>query len=593
MLRGFRWQLALLVLAIVLLGAAIMLQPAPSPQAVDNTPDPTTSPAPTQTTAPVPLPPASAGTIVEHREGVVGQVQRLNPFFANLNPVDADLTRLIFEGLVTTNAYGEYIPQLAREWTISNDGLEYVFQLRQDILWQDGIPFTSTDVITTFGLLQAPGDWLPEDLTAFWRTVEVELLDEHTVRFRLAQPLAAFLDYLRLGILPAHVFRGLAPEQIPNHPFNLSPIGTGPYQLEHLSGDENGIVEVRLRVAPVYRQRPEGSGGYQMERLIFKLYNSEDEALAALRAAEIDSLGGIEQDITDLEQAGAVDLHITTAPTLGVLIFNWESMYTPAFADQRARLALTLGTDRSGLVNRHLSGRAILADSPIIPGSWAYAGPIQWPGYNPTEALNLLAEISFEQPAPEPTATPEGEAADAAPTEQPEATPTPPPPPYDFALLTSDDPVQVQLGQDLVSQWSQLGLNVHVENVPAEALLQRLDAGDFDTAIVELTLSPRVDPDSYVFWHQGQYPDGQNYGGINDRRSSELLELARRDPNGIHRAEYYAEFQQVFATRTLALPLYYPVYKYALNTGIEGIELGFLSSPPDRFFSMRNWAQKG
>lgn len=593
MLRGFRWQLISLVVAIVVLGIAILLQPAPPPQTL-ATPVPTTTPPPTES-APLPLPPADVAAPVAVHEGLVGQTRRLNPLFANLNPVDTDITSLIFEGLVGTNAYGEYVPRLADNWTISGNGLEYVFRLRQDVLWQDGLPFTASDVVTTFGLLQTPSEALPADLVAFWRTVEVELLDEYTVRFRLAQPLAAFLDYVRIGILPAHVFNGLQPEQLPGHPFNLSPIGTGPYQLEQITGSSEQISSISLRVAPVYRQRPEGQGTYQIERLVFHFYDTQETALDALRTGEIDTLGGIQsQQINDLQQANAIQTQITLAPTLGLVLFNWESEHTPAFRDQRTRLALTLGIDRNGLVNRHLSGLGVLADSPVVPGSWAYAGPIYWPDYNPNEALQLLADISFELPEAQVTATPEGDSTEE-PTPEAEntATPTPLPPAYDFTLLVADDPLQLALGNDLVAQWAQLGLTLQIEVVPLPELFARLDSGDFDTSLVELTLSPRVDPDQYVFWHQGQYPDGQNYGGVNDRRSSELLELARRDANGIHRTEYYAEFQQVFVSRNLALLLYYPVYEYAISPQIDGVEMGYLSSPADRFYSLKNWTVTG
>lgn len=589
MLRGFRWQFLLLVVAVIVLGVAILLQPAP-PTQVATTPAPTITPPPTAN-APTPIPPEAIAAPVVVREGLVGQTNRLNPIFAELNPVDADLVSLIFEGLVGTNAYGEYVPLLAQDWTISSNGLEYVFRLRQDVLWQDGLHFTASDVVTTFGLLQIPSDALPADLNAFWRTVEVELLDEFTVRFRLAQPLAAFLDYLRIGILPAHVFDGLQPEQLPGHPFNLSPIGTGPYQLESITGSAEGVTSVSLRVAPVYRQRPEGQGTYQIDRLIFQFYATQDAAVEALRSGEIDTLGGIpSSQISDLQQASAIQTQITLAPTLGLVLFNWESEHTPAFQDQRTRLALTMGIDRAGLVNRNLSGEGVLADSPIVPGSWAYAGPIYWPDYSPNEAQQLLSEISFEAPEPQATAVPEGEPT-AEPTPEPDntATPTPAPPAYDFALLVADVPLQVALGNDLVAQWSQLGLTIQLEVVALPELFNRLESGDFDAALAELTLGPRVDPDQYVFWHQGQYPDGQNFGGVNDRLSSELLELARRDPNGIHRAEYYAEFQRVFVNRNLAILLYYPVYEYAISPRIEGVEMGYLSSPAARFYSLAHW----
>lgn len=587
-LRGLRWQVAFVIVAVIVFAVALILRSRPIPAVLPSPlPASTTAASVESATVPAPLPPQNIATPTAFSEGLVGQVQRLNPLFACLNPVDRDITSLIFQGLVGTNQYGEYTPELAEEWLISGDGLEYVFRLRQDVLWQDGVPFTAADVAVTIGLLQSPGDALPEELTTFWRTVEMELLDEYTVRFRLAQPLAEFPDHLRIGILPAHVFNGIPPEQVPGHPFNLSPIGTGPYQLESLIAGEDGITAVNLRVAPVYRQRPEGQAGFALERLTFRLYPSQEAASAALNAGEILALGGVGADVVALlEQSGRVTTHIAVEPTIGVVLFNWESERTHAFRDQRTRRALIMGADRAGLVNRHLDGRAIPADSPMIPGSWAYAGPIDWPDYDPTAAAALLANIEFAIPTPEPTESEGEETPEATPAE----TPTPEPQPlYTFSLLSSDDPALTALAEDLVTQWSLLGIQVNVESVPPDELQARLESGQFDAALVELSLSPGADPDSYMFWHQGQYGEGQNYGGINDRRSSELLEYARRDPNGLHRAEYYAEFQHVFADRSLALLLYYPVYQYAVDTRVQNVQLGFLSTPADRFRNIQDW----
>ncbi len=588
MLKGLRWPLLLLVGAIILFGAAILLQPEPADPTEATAPSATQPPA-APDSAPTPLPPQDNPTPVVFREGVVGSVERLNPLFVSLNPVDRDIASLIFEGLVGINAYGEYVPALAHDWTISSDSTDIVLRLRPDVLWQDGIPFTSADVAVTVALLQAPDSPLPSALTEFWRTVELDLLDEHTVRFRLAQPLASFLDYLRIGILPAHIFDGLSPSQLPDHPFNLAPVGTGPYQLERLTGDERGVTSVSLRVAPAYRQRSDGQIGYELERVIFRMYDSQSAALEALRTGEIDALGGVSSaDLSVLQQNNAIQTYIALAPTVSMILFNWESSHTQAFRDQRVRLALVEGADRAGLVNRHFSGQAVPADSPLIPGSWAYAGPISWPDFDPIRAMNALSQVTFvtPEPTPEVDATPLSEAADSTPV------PTEEPPAYDFRLLGSDNPAQAALLEDLAGQWRQLGLNVSTEIVPSSVLLERLNSGDFDTALVELTYSPSADPDPYVFWHQGQSPDGQNYAAVNDRRSSELLERARRDPNGIHRREYYADFQRVFANRVLAMPLYYPVYIYAVSPGLAGVELGYLSTFTDRFGTIAGWRRE-
>ncbi|MFZ8390696.1 hypothetical protein ACO1L1_14190, partial [Staphylococcus aureus] len=88
-------------------------------------------------------------------------------------------------------------------------------------------------------------------------------------RFKLAQPLAAFLDYLRIGILPEHVLRNVAPANLSGQPFNLAPIGTGPYQFDALIGNGNQPTGIRLRFAATYSQRPEGKDGYALRQIVF------------------------------------------------------------------------------------------------------------------------------------------------------------------------------------------------------------------------------------------------------------------------------------------------------------------------------------
>jgi thiol:disulfide interchange protein DsbD len=90
-----------------------------------------------------------------------------------------------------------------------------------------------------------------------------------------------------VGIVPAHVLAGTAVQNLARHPFNLSPIGTGPYQFEALTASGGQIDGVQLRVAPVYRQRPEGQTGYQLDRLVFRTYDTVEAALAAFQAGEV------------------------------------------------------------------------------------------------------------------------------------------------------------------------------------------------------------------------------------------------------------------------------------------------------------------
>ena len=67
------------------------------------------------------------------------------------------------------------------------------------------------------------------------------------------------------------------------------------------------------------------------------------------------------------------------------------------------------------------------------------------------------------------------------------------------------------------------------------------------------------------------------------------VEQARREVNGLHRAQLYQQFQQLFCDRAAALLLYYPMYYFGADRRITGVQLGFMSSPSDRFRTIKDW----
>ena len=135
MLRGNRWQLFALIAAALVFVAVLVTRPKPQPA-----PDPTRTPSPSLAIASTPVPTDVPGEISQptaqpivevvqnssdgvptYREALIGEIQRLNPLFASLNPVDADITSLIFEGLTTINVFGEPVPALAESWRSASE----------------------------------------------------------------------------------------------------------------------------------------------------------------------------------------------------------------------------------------------------------------------------------------------------------------------------------------------------------------------------------------------------------------------------------------------------------------------------------------
>lgn len=580
MLRRFRWQILALVISVVIFGLVVSLRfLTPPVQDTSQTPShtPTDSatltPAPTFTAAPTFTPQPSdevereTDTVITFTEGVASRVERLNPLLIS-SQAERDITALIFEGLVRINEFGEAVPELAAEWSFSRDGYEMVVLLRQDVLWQDGTPFTVDDVLFTYGLLASPAYPVPE-IRAFWQTVELQRLGDFAVRFRLAQPLASFPTRLTTGILPQHALVGTTADLLVNHPFNLTPVGTGPYQLEGLrSANGQQINGVDLRLAPTFRQRPEGSMGYVFERLRFRIFGDYETAINAFVAGEIDGLAGRSfEDRDQLLQLGGATVLTQLEPTVGMLIFNWdEGEETRFFSDSRIRQALQLSLNRRNPVETVLFNRAVAADSPLRPDSWAYNSAFSYPEPDPARAIELFDSANIVLP----------EDVDFGDVR------------YQFSILVIDTPLMVGLAQNIANQWSQFDLAVSVEAVAPDTFQTRLDTGDFDSAIVEYQLG--ADPDVFAYWHPDQYPDGLNYGGVTDTRISESLERGRQTVANLSRVRIYRDFQVQFANQAIALPLYNPLFTYVVRQDVTGIQLGFISSPEDRFRTLQDWA---
>lgn len=584
MFRGFRWQLLGLFLAAAVFTFALVYRvsqisqfhppatAAPAPTIEVVRPNATSTPAASLVDGPTAEDQIPASDRAMYREGLVGTVQRLNPVFAQLNPVDRDISSLIFRGLFATDDYGSPVLDLAESLTISGDNLEYVLALRQDISWQDGIAFNADDVIYTMSLLSDPGYAAYSPSAAFWRTVETQKLGDHLVRFRLAQPLASFPRYLTIGILPEHALRGTTVSALATHPFNLSPIGTGAYQLGELRAAASGeIGAVLLRLSPVYEGRGNARNRHQLQELLFKLYGNADDAMQAYRRGEVDVLANIgsRADLLGLPRAR---LYTSVDSTMRILIFNWEEQ---AFSDRRMRRALTLGLNQPALVETRLAGQALYADSPLIPGMPVYQAQQFWSAHDPALAVSLLDAV-FK-------ADLDGEEIDDAAGEGAKT--------VDFILLVEASGSLPGLAFDIAAQWRSIGLAVEVESVMPDQLMKRLRDRDFTAAIVAQRIG--AEPDVYRFWHPAQASKGQNYGSAAEPEIAELLDSARRASNGIARHQLYQQFQALFTEKAIAIPLYYPLYTMIVRDSIEGVRLGFIGEAADRFRGISAWRLAG
>ncbi|MFQ5342729.1 MAG: peptide ABC transporter substrate-binding protein, partial [Anaerolineae bacterium] len=501
------------------------------------------------------VPPDDSDT---YTEGLAGRVQYVNPLLWETS-AEHDLVSLVFSGLTRTDEQGQIVPDLAEGWTVIDDGLTYAFTLREDARWHDGSPVTSDDVLFTIGLLQDEESDLLPDQAPLWRSVTVDKLDRRTVRFSLSEPLAPFLDYTTLPLLPAHRLRNITPQALPQVSFNQAPTGSGPFRLVELDQEH-----VRLRAfEDFYGPQP------YLKEIVFRLYPDMQSVLAAYQAGEVQ---GISRLLTqDLETANRLSNAAIYSAQQASCVAVFLNLGEPAPQDRQVRRALLMAIDRQGLIDDYLAGQGVVADSPIFPGSWAYNPEIRSVRHDVEAARALLKQAGWID-------TNGDGVRDKGNLH------------LKIDILTNDDPTRQAMAQAIAEQWTDIGVLATVETTNVETLrAQHLEPRNFDAVLYGWT-ETMPDPDPYPLWHSSQIRGGQNYAGLQNPTIDNLLEAGRRTTDIEERRRLYRDFQRIFAEEVPALLLYYPVYHYAVDSRVQNVQLPrTLFQPGDRFQTLYRW----
>jgi peptide/nickel transport system substrate-binding protein len=545
-MKKLRWQLIIIFLTGLVVGILLLSEQPPAIVSV----------------APEPV----KGGI--YTEAIVGSMQRLNPALDAYNSADRDINRLIFSGLLRFNSRGLPENDLVESWGATIDGQIYNFTLRKNVFWHDGEPFVSDDVMFTIELMREENDVIPPDIRTFWQEVDVKILSEDTIQFRLPAPFAPFLDYLSFGILPQHILGGLTFDQIMNDSFNLHPIGTGPYAFDRLIVEDEIVTGIMLQSFDRYY----GTSPF-IDQMIFRYYPDAESALAAYQAGLVQGISNVTTDILSAVLAEpALSVYTGRKPEIAMVLLNLKNPQKSFFEEKEVRQALMHGLNRQWIVDRILQGQAFVATGPIFPGSWAYFEGLEPRSYDLELARTMLKEAGYVIPA---------EGGSVRQKEDLRLS---------FDLLHPDTELHTRVAEVIQENWAQIEVQVNLVALPYDQLVnQRLAGRDFEAALIDFNLARTPDPDPYPFWNQAQATGGQNYSQWDNRIASEYLEEARVTIDMEERARMYRNFQVVFNEDQPALPLYFPVYTYAVDRQVQGVQMGPLYDTSDRLSTVTRW----
>ncbi len=471
--------------------------------------------------------PLTAGALeadVIHLTG--GNYGHPQPFSVNPRGPGRSKVAMIFDSLLERDEKG-LIPWLAESWTLSPDGREYTFCLREGVRWQDGVSFTADDVKFTI-------EYKQEHIPAVGGMDDgiidhVEVIDEHTVKFVLVQPTATFLYKLAsLKIIPEHIYSTvtdpitfLAPEAF---------TGTGPYRLEKFNPEHGSYRFVAND--EFWGPRP------AIKAVEFIPVSDE---VIALEQGEIDFATITPDVLARFERKP--DIRIVQQPAFWGYELYFSMNNRPELNDKKVRQAFAYAIDRDELVEKIQRGAGKPGRMGILPEDHIWYNANQ-PAYDfdAAKARALLDEAGWKDTDGDGIRDKDGKK-------------------LSYTLSLASD--EVRIGELLKERLRDVGIDIRVKALESKSRDDNLKKGDF-----ELLISGNGDWGIDADYLRTKYTSttttpGQ---GVVSRAAScgyqndELDALAAREAVELDdekRKAIVFEMQELFAEEIPAIPLLY------------------------------------
>ena len=420
------------------------------------------------------------------------------------------VNQLIFENLIEIDASGRRQPMLAKALpTISDDRTRYLFDLREDVVFQNGQPFTAEDVKYSYDYILDPANKALR--RAVWTPIEgIDVLSKHKVQFRLKAPYRPLLDYMTkyMGIFPAG-----SREKLGNEVFQQRPEGLGTGPGIFVSARSNDVVEFRRN--PNYWRKDKPGWDVLRVRII-----AEDAArLASLMSGQVHIIGAPPpRDYIRLKEGATKGIIGGSKPSLGSLMLMVHNTRKPPFDDLDFRMAVSLATDRKTIGEKIFYGLVEPSAVPVPASSGLYdAKAAAGLAFNMEKAKAHLAKSKYASGA-------------------------------EFELLYSSQPYLLDVKDAalfLQASLAQLGIKMKLQPVETGQLIGQVIGGNQVSALAAV-----IGPSDPTFMIQSIYTPNQVFtrgAGYNNERLNGLMTDSYKVDDEAALRPILAEMQAILA----------------------------------------------
>ena len=498
----------------------------------------------------------SGGT---YAEAVKGPITTLNPLFAT-TPAELSASHLLFSSLYMNDTTGHIKGDVATTMTNDNDKV-FTVNMRHDVRWHDGKPLTADDVVFTVGLMKNTA--VRAVMSDSWQGINVQKIDDYTVKFTLPATYAAFPQALTFAILPQHLLKSVDPASLREANYSSAPIGSGPFKLRLLQtvSDATGQKIIHMDANDDYY-----GGRPRLDHLQLDAYSDDASIGTALKTGEVTGASDVASDVAASLNKNRYSTVIRPVDNGVYAIFNTAN---DILKDPAVRHALQIGTNTAA-IRQQIYGHPQQLYLPFIPSEVIGSSAVGAPDYDVKAASTALTLAGWMM---------QKDGIRVKGSEK-----------LDLHIVTPKNPDYEAALQELVTEWHKLGVQVETQifdtsdpsqNFSTDILQQR----NYDVLLDQLVIGG--DPDVFAYWDSKGLLNFSNYS---NQISDDALSSARTTSDLTLRSVKYVAFAKQWLLDAPAIGLYQSNYIYVHSKSTEAIQPDeTIVSGDDHFANVLDW----
>lgn len=484
--------------------------------------------------------PQVGGTLVV---GISGDPYNLATWLSN--DMNSSLVmNLVMPSLMSIDENGEKQPFIIKDYSVSDDLMDYTVTLHEGLTWHDGEPLTAEDLKFTAEYCVQHKLSYGADMLAGVESMDI--IDDTTIVYHLAQPSVNFLSQMGfwVDIMPKHIYENV------DDPMNFQFDGTGygPFKLADYKKGEY----YTLQRVPNWPLANDGEGAY-LESIIFRVYPDPNALVLAMKNGEVDASGTSLPVAAQKQLESSDQFTIERVESLGYGYFSF-SYRNEFLKEQVVREAIAMTVDRDAIVNTALQGGAVKMETPISPVfKDLIASNITYPAFDIEGAKELLEANGYVDSNGDGIREKDGKD-------------------MEFTLTYRNNTANVDaIANIFKSNAEEAGMKINLQSLDVAAYTDTVtNRHDYDINVIEWGVIDDADSSLSTVYSS---TSALNFMEYKNDKIDTLLSDVKQEGDKAKRIEMMNEFQEEFVKEIPALNVYVKTNAYGCSNKFAGWSL--------------------